>query len=82
MGLGVLLIHKMGIVGAYQLDAIFVSQLDQLLVDRLLLLEGLAVGTDGGVFHLMAHQLQIVVVAKHAPIPLNGLAGTSHVASH
>ena len=52
------------------------------MVDWLLLLERLAVGTDGGVFHLMAHQLQIVVIAKHAPIPLNSLAGTCHVACH
>ena len=79
MSLSVLLIHKVGIVRAYQLDAVFVSQFNEYLVSFLLQGERLTVGTDGRVFHLMALKFQIVVVAKHPVIPLDSLAGTSNV---
>ena len=56
------------------------SQFDKHLVSFLLQGEGFAVGTLVGVFHLVALQLQIVVVAKDAVIPLYRLARTSNVA--
>ena len=80
VGLGILLVHEMGVVGAHQLHAILPRQLYQHLVGLLLQGEGLAVGADVGVAHLMALQLQVVVVAKHALVPLYGLAGSLDVA--
>ena len=80
VGFGILLIHEVGIVGTHQFDAILMGQLNQHLVGFFLHGECLAVGTDGGVFHLVTLQLQIVVVAKHPLVPLNGLAGSGNVA--
>ena len=54
VSLCILLVHKVGIVGADQLDAILMSQLDEHLVRLLLLREGLTVSTDSRVFDLVA----------------------------
>ena len=80
MGLGILLIDEVGIVRADELDAVLVGQLDEHLVSFLLQGKRLAIGADGGVFHLVALQLQVVVVAKDAMVPLDGLAGSCDVA--
>ena len=80
MSLGILLVHEMGIVRTDELDAILTGQLNKYLVGLLLQGEGLTVGAYRGIFHLMALQFQIVVVAKDVVIPFYGLAGTCHVA--
>ena len=79
VGLGVILVHEVGVVRTHQLDAILLRQLNEHLVGLLLQRERLAVGTQRGVFHLMSLKLQIIVVAKHAAIPLNRLARTLNV---
>ena len=78
--LGILLIHKVGIVGTHQFDAIFLSQFDEHLVRLLLQGEGITVGTDRRILHLMALQLQVVVVAPEPLVPLDGLTRPSDVA--
>ena len=78
--LGILLIHEVGIVGTHQFDAIFLSQFDEHLVRLLLQGEGITVGTDRRILHLMALQLQVVVVAPEPLVPLDGLTRPSDVA--
>ena len=80
VSLGVLLVDEVRIVGADELDAVFVSQLYEHLVGLLLQGERLAVGTQGRVFHLVALQLQVVVVSEDTVIPFDGLAGSGNVA--
>ena len=80
VGLGGILVLKVNVVGADHLNAVFLGKLQQHLVGLLLQGVGLAVGQYGGILHLMALQLQIVVVAKHAVIPLAGLAGSFDIA--
>ena len=80
VGFSILLIHEMGIVGADQFDAIFLGQFDEHLVGLLLQGEGLTVGTDGRICHLMALEFQIIIIAPKALVPLDGLAGTLDVA--
>ena len=80
VGFGGLLVLKVDVVGADHLDAILLGKLQQHLVGLLLQGVGLAVGQYGGILHLMALQLQIVVVAKHPVIPLAGLTGSFDVA--
>ena len=76
----ILLIHEMGIVGTDEFDTIFLSQFDEYLIRLLLQGESLAVCPLHGVGHLMPLQLQIVVVAPKALVPLDGLAGTCNIA--
>ena len=80
VGLGILLVDEVHVVRADELDAILPGQVHEHAVGLLLQGEGLAVGTDRGVLHLVSLQLEIIVVAKDAPIPLHGLAGTVDVA--
>ena len=80
MGLGVLFFDEVDVVGADELDAVFACQFDEHAVGLLLQGEGLAVGPLPRVFHLVALQLEVVVVAEHAVVPLNGLAGSGDVA--
>ena len=80
VGLGVLLLHEVYVVGTHEFDAVLPCQLYQHLVGLLLQGEGVAVGAYHRVAHLMALQLQVVVVAKHAVIPLHGLTCSGHVA--
>ena len=79
VGLGRLLVLEVHVVGADDLDAILLGQLQQHTVGLLLQGKGLTVGQDCGVLHLVTLQLQVVVVAKHAMIPLAGLAGSRNV---
>ena len=79
VSLGILLVNEVGIVGTDEFDAIFTSQFYQHLIGFLLQRVRLAVGTDGGVFHLMALQLQIVVVTEEVVIPFDGLTGSGDV---
>ena len=80
MGLGILLIHKVGIVRAHQFHTVFFRQLDEHLIRLLLQGECLTVRTDGGIGHLMTLQLQIVVVAPEPLVPLDGLTCPGDVA--
>ena len=80
MSLSILLVHEMGIIGANQLDAILMSQFYHDLVGFLLQGESLTIGPDAGVFHLMALQFQVIVVAKHTMIPLNGFTCSGNIA--
>ena len=72
--LGVLLVHKVGIVRAYHLDTQFFRHFQHHLIGTLLQRVRLSVGPYMRVFHLVALQLQVVVVAKNAVIPLRSLA--------
>ena len=80
VGFGGLLVLKVAVVGADELDAILAGHLDEHLVGLLLQGEGFAVGQNGGVGHLVALELEVIVVAKHAMIPLTRLAGSLDVA--
>ena len=80
MSLGILLVHKVAIVGAHQFHAVFLGQLYQHLVGLLLQWKCLAVGAYRRVGHLVALQLQIVVVAPQILVPLYGLACSLYVA--
>ena len=80
MGLGILLVNEVTVVGTYQLYAILRGQFHQGLVRLLLQGERFAVGADAWVLHLMALQLEVIVVAEDALIPLHGLLGPLHVA--
>ena len=80
VGFGILLVYEVCIIGTNQFDAVFVGQFNEHLIGLLLHGECLAIGTDGGVFHFVALQLQIVVVAKYSFMPLNGFAGAGNVA--
>jgi hypothetical protein len=64
----------MGIVGAYQFDAILTCKFYQYLVGLLLQGEGLTVGTLAGIGDLVALKLEIVVVTPETLVPLDGLA--------
>ena len=78
--LGILLIHEVGIVRTDEFDAVLLSQLYQHLVSLLLQGEGLTVGTNRRIDHLVALQLQIVVVAPQPFVPLDGLTRPGNVA--
>ena len=79
VGLGVVLVHEVAVVGADELHAVFLGEVHQHAVHLLLQGEGLAVGADVGVGHLVAHQFQVVVVAEHALVPLNHLLRSRNV---
>ena len=79
VGFGILFVHEVGIIGAYELDAVFLGQFYQHAVGFLLKGEGFAIGTDGRILHLMALQFQVIVVAENPMIPLNGLAGPGNI---
>ena len=80
MSLGVLLVDKVAVVGTYQLDAVFACELHQHLVGLLLQGESFAVGADARVLHFVPLQLEVIVVAENALVPLQGLLGTLKVA--
>ena len=73
MRLGIVLVHKMHIIGTYQLDAEFLGILYQLGVHLLLHPVGVMVGA--GHRGLMPLQLQIEVVSEELPVPPDGLLG-------
>ena len=62
VGLGILLVHKVRIVGTHQFDTIFLSQLYQHLVGLLLQGECLTIGPGVRIGHFVTLQLQIIVV--------------------
>ena len=69
--LGVFLVDEVHVVGTHQPDAILLAVFLQVLVHFELQGIGLMVGAgDGGLVEL---QLQVVVVAEHAFVPLHGL---------
>lgn len=79
VSLGGVLVLEVAVVGADELYAIFARELYEDLVGFLLQGKSLAVGDNVGIFDLMALQLEIVVVAKDAVIPLYGFTGTVDV---
>ena len=79
VGLSIFLVDEMSVVGTDEFDAILASQLDEHPIGLLLQGECLAIGPHIGVFHLVALQLQIVVVAEDALMPFDGLAGTGDI---
>ena len=80
VGLGILLIHKVRVVSAYEFHAIFSGKLNQHLVCLLLQGESLPVSPLVRVLHLMSLQLKIIIVAPHALMPLNGLSRALYIA--
>ena len=79
VGLSIFLVDEVCVVGADKFDAILTSQLDEHTVCLLLQGECLAIGSHVGVFHLMALQLQIIVITENTLVPLDGLTGTGDV---
>ena len=80
VGFGVVLVEEVGVVGADELYAMLACQLDEDGVDPFLHFVGLAVGHLCGVCHLVALQLQVVVVAPDVVEPLDGLLCSCQVA--
>ena len=79
VSLGRVLILKVAVVGTHHLDAIFLGKFKYHFVGTLLQRECFAIGTLMRILHLVALNLQIVVFAKHTPIPLYGLSGPLNV---
>ena len=80
VSLCILLINKVHIVGADQFDTILLGQLNKHLIGLLLQGECLPVSTNCWIGHLMALQLQIIVITKHAVIPFKSFARTCYIA--
>ena len=70
--LGVLLIDKVCIVRADEFHAVFLRQFNEHGVGFLLQWERLPVSPLCGVFHFVALQLEVVVVAPHLLVPFYG----------
>ena len=79
VGLSGLLVLEVAVVGAHQFDAVLLRKLHEHFVGLLLQFEGLAVGKDGRVGHLMALKFQVVVVTKEIMIPLTCLTSSLDV---
>ena len=80
MSIGILLIHKVRIVGADELDVQLLGKLYERIIHQTLLLIGLVIGTsDSG---LVALQLQIIVITEQVFEPLDGLTGLIHLPTH
>ena len=82
VSLGVLFVHKVNVIGAHHLNAVLLSQAENRLIGALLHGIGLTVGPNGGVFHLVALYLQVVIVAKNSLVPLYRFPGSGHVAGN
>ena len=82
MSLGVLFVHKVNVIGAHHLNAILLSQVENHLIGALLHGISLTVGPNGGVFHLVALYLQVVIVTKNSLVPLYRFPGSGHVAGN
>ena len=80
MSLGILLVDEVYVIGADEFDAILMSQFDEHLVGLLLQGERLTVSALRRILHLVALQLQVVVIAEDALVPLYGTACTFDVA--
>ena len=79
VGLSILLVDKVGIIGTDEFDAILPGQFDEHLVGLLLQGEGLTVGTDSRISDLMTLQLEVVVIAPEALVPLDSLTGSRDI---
>ena len=73
VGFGIFLVHEMHVVGTHQFDVQFTGYFNQFFVGPLLQGEGFAVGPHRGVFHLVALQLQVIVITKQLFIPSSSL---------
>ena len=73
VGLGRFLVFEVAVVGADDLDAVFLGETQQHLVGLLLQGIGLAVGHQRRILHLVPLQLQVEIIAEHPMIPLAGL---------
>ena len=73
MRFSVLFIHKVRVIGADEFYLMFTCQLYQGWLNSFLLFESITIGTLHGVFHLMAHQFDVKIIAKNAFEPFNGL---------
>ena len=79
--LGSLLVLEVAVVGAYELDAVFPGKLDEHLIRPLLQFVSLAVGEQARIIgHLVALQLQVIVIAEEIVIPLACLTGSGDIA--
>ena len=76
--LGVLLIHKVYVVGGHQLDVVLVRHLDEPRIEFVLLDD--TSGIVGGILRRMALKLQVVVVAEETLVPKDGLFSRLQVA--
>ena len=80
MGIGILLVDKVGVIGTDEFDVQFLGKLHQGIINEALFLVGLMIGTgDSG---LVALQLQVIIVTKHVLEPLDGLSRLVHLTIH
>ena len=77
--LGIVLVHEMAVIGAYQLYAIFLRKLYHHLVRLHLQRIRLPVCPQIRVVHTVALQLDVVVLAEHPVIPFYRLACSGNV---
>ena len=80
MGVGILLVDKVGVVGADEFNVQFSCKLDQSIINQALFLIGFMIGPSH--CGLVALQFKIIVVTKHTLEPLDGLARLVHLSSH
>ena len=80
MCFGIVLVEEVRVVGADELHAVLACQFDEDRVHALLHFVGLTVGSLCGVLHLVALQLQVVVVAPDVVEPADCFFCTFHVA--
>ena len=74
-----LFIYEVSVVSTYKFYAVLIGQLYDDFVCLLLQGEGLTVGTNIRVFHLVALQLQVVVITEESVIPFYCLPCSSNV---
>ena len=80
MGIGILLVDKVGVIGTDEFDVQFLGKLHQGIINEALFLVGLMIGTgDSG---LVALQFQVIIITKHILEPLNGLTRLVHLTIH
>ena len=79
MSLRVFLVHEMGIIGTDQFNTVFPCQFYENLIGFLLQREGLPIGTDSRVGHLMALEFQVIILSKQVMIPFYSLTGSSDI---
>ena len=79
MGLGILLVHKVRVIGANKFYTIFFSQFYNHLISLLLQWECITVGTYRGVFYLVPLKFQIIILSEHPLVPFNGFTGPGDI---
>ena len=80
VGFCILLINEVYVVGTHYLHAVLLGQLQDDLVSLLLQGECLAVGQLRGIFHFMALDLEVVVLAKDVLVPQDGFLSPLDIA--